>query len=140
MNTLSLQEASSNLPNIIENTIKNSDETVIATDLGAVIMIDENYWEEIQETLRLLKDKKSLAALLDAHCQRDQGMVPQGKSIEEVVRSTAINPRSGIGKPERLKYFDKEVYSRRVNHKDRMVYTIYENQNVIDISSFKGHY
>jgi PHD/YefM family antitoxin component YafN of YafNO toxin-antitoxin module len=84
MNTLSLQEASSNLPNIIENTIKNSDETVIATDLGAVIMIDENHWEEIQETLRLLKDKKSLAALLDGHRQRDQAMVPQGKSIEEV--------------------------------------------------------
>jgi PHD/YefM family antitoxin component YafN of YafNO toxin-antitoxin module len=84
MNTLSLREACSNLPNIIENTIKNCDETVIASDLGAVIMIDENHWEEIQETLRLLKDKKSLAALLEGHSQRDQGMIPQGKSIEEV--------------------------------------------------------
>jgi len=43
-------------------------------------------------------------------------------------------------KNDYLKCFDKEVYSRRVNHKDRMVYTIFENQNVIDISSFKGHY
>jgi len=34
-------------------------------------MIDENHWEEMQETLRLLKDKKSLAELLDAHRQRD---------------------------------------------------------------------
>ncbi|TXK93441.1 hypothetical protein BMR02_06340 [Methylococcaceae bacterium HT1] len=24
---------------------------------------------------------------------------------------------------ERLKYFEQEVYSRRVNHKDRLVYT-----------------
>jgi len=31
-----------------------------------------------------------------------------------LVRSTVIDPRSGIGKPERLKYFDKEVYSRGV--------------------------
>jgi len=58
----------------------------------------------------------------------------------DLVRATAIDPRSGIGKPEQLKYFDKEVYSRRVNHKDRMIYTIYENEHVIEISSFKGHY
>jgi toxin YoeB len=41
----------------------------------------------------------------------------------DLVRATAIDPRNGIGKPERLKYFEKEVYSRRVNHTDRMVYT-----------------
>ena len=58
----------------------------------------------------------------------------------DLVRATAIEPRSGIGKPERLKYFYKEVYSRRVNHKDRMIYTIDEKEHVIDISSFKGHY
>ncbi len=43
-----------------------------------------------------------------------------------LVRVLMKTPRSGIGKPERLKYFEKEVYSRRVNHKDRMIYTIYE--------------
>jgi len=58
----------------------------------------------------------------------------------DLVRATVIAPRNGIGKPERLKYFDREVYSRRVNHKDRMIYTIYEDENFIDISSFKGHY
>ena len=58
----------------------------------------------------------------------------------DLVRATAIEPRNGIGKPERLKYFDKEVYSRRVNHKDRMIYTIYEDAYFIDISSFKGDY
>jgi toxin YoeB len=58
----------------------------------------------------------------------------------DLVRATAIAPINGIGKPERLKYFDKEVYSRRVNHKDRMIYTIYEDEYLIDISSFKGHY
>ncbi|SLM33117.1 Addiction module toxin, Txe/YoeB family [Desulfamplus magnetovallimortis] len=58
----------------------------------------------------------------------------------DLVRETIENPRSGIGKPERLKYFEKEVYSRRVNHKDRMIYTIYEDTKEIDISSFRGHY
>ena len=74
MNTLSIQEASTNFSNLIESTIKNSDETLIVTDYGAVMMIDNDYWEEIQETLRLLRDKKSLAALLNGHQLRDQGI------------------------------------------------------------------
>lgn len=58
----------------------------------------------------------------------------------DLVRALIEQARLGIGKPERLKYFEKEVWSRRVNHKDRMVYTIYEKEKEIDISSFKGHY
>ncbi len=30
------------------------------------------------------------------------------------------DPRKGRRKPERLRYFEEEVYSRRVNHKDRV--------------------
>lgn len=60
--------------------------------------------------------------------------------VFDFVREMMISPRSGTGKPERLKYFDKEVYSRRVNHKDRLVYTIYESKKEIDISSCVGHY
>ena len=58
----------------------------------------------------------------------------------DLVRELLTNPREGKGKPERLKYFDKEVYSRRINHKDRLVYTIYEKMKEIDISSCRGHY
>lgn len=38
----------------------------------------------------------------------------------DLVQEMMIDPRNGTGKPERLRYFDKEVYSRRVNHKDRL--------------------
>jgi toxin YoeB len=58
----------------------------------------------------------------------------------DLVREVMENPRTGTGKPERLRYFDKEVYSRRVNQKDRMIYTLYEALGEIDISSFRGHY
>ncbi len=51
-----------------------------------------------------------------------------------------VSLREGRGKPERLKYFGREVYSRRINHKDRLVYTIYEDLKEIDIFSCKGHY
>jgi toxin YoeB len=58
----------------------------------------------------------------------------------DLTRELIENPRTGTGKPERLKYFEKEVYSRHVNHKDRMIYTIYETIKEIDITSFRGHY
>ncbi len=58
----------------------------------------------------------------------------------DLVREIIHEPRGGTGKPERLRYFEKEVYSRRVNQKDRMIYTIYETSGEVDISSFRGHY
>ncbi len=58
----------------------------------------------------------------------------------DLVRELMSKPREGRGKPERLRYFEKEVYSRRVNHKDRLIYTIYEEFKEIDITSFRGHY
>jgi len=58
----------------------------------------------------------------------------------DLVREIIAHPRKGKGRPERLKYFEKEVYSRRINHKDRLIYTIYEELGEIDITSFRGHY
>ena len=59
----------------------------------------------------------------------------------DLVRSIAQDPRAGIGKPERLKYFvGKEVWSRRVSLEDRIVYTVYQESTEVDISSCKGHY
>ena len=58
----------------------------------------------------------------------------------DLTREIMVNPREGTGRPERLKYFEKEVYSRRINHKDRIVYTIYEELKEVDITSYRGHY
>ncbi|MCD5417747.1 Txe/YoeB family addiction module toxin [Candidatus Bipolaricaulota bacterium] len=58
----------------------------------------------------------------------------------DLVRELMSKPREGRGKPERLRYFEKEVYSRRINYKDRLIYTIYEELKEIDITSFRGHY
>ena len=58
----------------------------------------------------------------------------------DMLRDVTKNLRAGLGKPERLRYFEQEVYSRRVNQKDRMIYTIYEKLQEVDVSSFRGHY
>lgn len=57
-----------------------------------------------------------------------------------LLREIAQNPRIGTGKPERLKYFEQEVWSRRVSHEDRLVYVIYSQQHEVDIVSCKSHY
>ncbi len=52
----------------------------------------------------------------------------------------AENPRSGTGKPEQLKGYDIESWSRRIDSKHRLVYEIYEDKlKVFAVSSY-GHY
>ena len=58
----------------------------------------------------------------------------------DLVRDIANDPRQGIGKPERLKYFEREVWSRRVSHEHRLVYVIYAAKGQVEIVSCKSHY
>lgn len=83
MISVNIEKASQALPQLIYNTIKNCEETVIVSDTGAVVLIDQAEWENIQETLKLLHDEKSLKTLLEGHKARDQGTRPDSVSIEE---------------------------------------------------------
>lgn len=51
MRTVSLDQASADLKAIIQQTIRDKDETVIASSDGAVVVLDENEWSNIKETL-----------------------------------------------------------------------------------------
>ncbi len=83
MRTVTLDQASADLKNIVLRTIRDQDETVIVSNEGAVVVLDENEWSNIKETLRLLSDKKSLTALLESHAIRDRGKKPEGVTAEE---------------------------------------------------------
>jgi toxin YoeB len=52
------------------------------------------------------------------------------------------DPRKGIGRPERLRYQadEEDVWSRRINEKDRLVYVIFEETTTVLIQSALGHY
>jgi toxin YoeB len=59
----------------------------------------------------------------------------------DLILAIASAPRDGIGKPERLKGYEaEEVYSRRINDKDRILYEIIENELRVEIISCVGHY
>ena len=61
-----------NLENMLHHTLESHEEVSIATSEGAVVMLAQDDYNSIQETLRLLSDKKSLSALLESHKHRDE--------------------------------------------------------------------
>ena len=58
--------------------------------------------------------------------------------IVRPIAETVRTPRSGTGKPERLKHVQGEVWSRRITEKDRLVYDIADD--VITIVACRFHY
>ncbi len=58
----------------------------------------------------------------------------------DFIRELLQTPRQGTGRPERLKHFDREVWSRRVSHEHRLVYVIYADENTVEVVSCKSHY
>ena len=61
--------------------------------------------------------------------------------IEQLFKEIVLNPRFGSGKPEHFKGYIGEVWSRRINQKDRLIYEIIEEpDNLVVVVSALGHY
>lgn len=60
------------------------------------------------------------------------------KRILKLLSAIENNPFKGIGKPEPLKYEFAGLWSRRIDQKNRLLYTI--RKDGIWILSCKGHY
>ena len=58
------------------------------------------------------------------------------KLLKEMLRSQ--DPSSGIGKPEALKHNLSGLWSRRISHKDRLIYRF--DDEAIYIFAIGGHY
>jgi toxin YoeB len=60
------------------------------------------------------------------------------KRISALIESISINPTTGIGKPEMLKYSLSGSWSRRITQEHRIVYSF--NDERVLIETIKGHY
>ncbi len=60
--------------------------------------------------------------------------------ISSILTELSEHPRNGIGKPEQLKGYAREVWSRRINSKHRLVYEIKEQELVVLALTAYGHY
>lgn len=73
MQTIQIANFNENVYNIIDDTIINSKITEVESKCGTVVLMDKKKWLELRETLLLLKDEKSLKALLEGHVNRESG-------------------------------------------------------------------
>lgn len=60
--------------------------------------------------------------------------------INKLIEDLKMHPKNGIGKPERLKYKDEELYSRRITKYHRMVNKINNDTKSVVIILLYGHY
>jgi toxin YoeB len=58
--------------------------------------------------------------------------------IIRLIAETTRTPRTGTGKPERLKHLGGEVWSRRITEKDRLVYDI--QHDMVTTVACRFHY
>ena len=62
------------------------------------------------------------------------------KRISALLTDIKEHPYTGIGKPEKLKYDLTGKWSRRINDEHRIVYSVNEIENVVDVLALRYHY
>ena len=62
------------------------------------------------------------------------------KKLEKIILELSVNPFQGTGNPEQLKYQMTGFWSRKINQKDRLIYSIEEEIVTVFIISAMGHY
>jgi toxin YoeB len=62
------------------------------------------------------------------------------EKINKLLLELEANPYKGTGKPEKLTGDFKGYWSRRINKKDRLIYTVEENIVTVFVFAALGHY
>lgn len=62
------------------------------------------------------------------------------KKIEKLFIELSEHPFTGTGQPEQLKHGLNGFWSRRINQKDRLIYSVMEEVVLVTVVSALGHY
>ena len=84
--------------------------------------------------------KFTKVALEDIEKHKKAGDKAVLKKIAKLLNEIKENPSQGTGKLELLKYGLAGKFSRRINHKHRLVYSIEEEIITVHVLSLWGHY
>lgn len=84
--------------------------------------------------------KISKTADVDIEKHKKSGKKSSIKKIDEILDELEIHPYSGTGKPEALKHELSGKWSRRINKKDRIIYTVHDRVVEVVVLSVMGHY
>ena len=59
--------------------------------------------------------------------------------IKSLCQNIALTPENGLGRPERLKFQERNIWSRRIDQTNRLVYEI-KNDHRVFILQCRYHY
>jgi toxin YoeB len=79
-------------------------------------------------------------ALADIKKHKKSGDKVVLKKLEKLLNELMEHPTTGAGQPEKLKHHLTGSYSRRINHKHRLVYSINEEIVTVHVLSAWAHY
>jgi toxin YoeB len=79
-------------------------------------------------------------AKLDISKHLKSGNQSSIKKIAKILEELAENPFEGVGKPEMLKHQFSGFWSREINKKDRLIYSVEEEIVTVVVISAMGHY
>lgn len=82
----------------------------------------------------IYKDK----AIKDIKFWQKSGQTQIQRKITALIEDICSHPKTGLGKPEELKYELKGLWSRRINNEHRLIYEFTDKQ--IIVISLRGHY
>ena len=60
--------------------------------------------------------------------------------ISRLLEDIRNHPLTGLGKPEALRFNLSGLYSRRIDSKNRIVYSVDDTAGIVTIYSLRGHY
>ena len=79
-------------------------------------------------------------ALDDLNYWKQSGAVINQRKIQKILKSMKTDACSGLGHPEPLTGNLSRYWSRRIDKKNSIVYEIFEEEQVINVVSLRGHY
>jgi toxin YoeB len=82
----------------------------------------------------------SETALSDIKKHKKSGDKATLKKIEKLLNELMEHPETGTGQPEQLKHNLAGLYSRRINQKHRLVYSINKEIVTVHVLSAWAHY
>lgn len=71
---------------------------------------------------------------------KKSGNKANNTKIIKMLDELLVHPYTGTGKPEELKHELKGLWSRRINSKDRLIYSVNEATVIVYVLSAMGHY
>lgn len=84
MNALTVEKAMTKLPELVLDAVGHGERTILVGEEGNAMIIAQQEWENLIETLRILSDPTIVKSLEEGHKARRDGKRPIGKPVEEI--------------------------------------------------------